>query len=74
MPDPHDHKDDDTTPIKPMMLTGVVLLSAGAGLAAGLLICWLFTCHADEGDGRQATDYSIESTDDASRVALLTME
>lgn len=40
--DPRDNKDDDTTPIKPAMLTGIVLFSAGAGLAAGLLICWLF--------------------------------
>ncbi|MEX2499802.1 MAG: hypothetical protein WD397_13115 [Wenzhouxiangellaceae bacterium] len=49
-PDPHDQKDDDTIDIKPLMFTGTILLSAGAGLAAGLLICWLFGCGDNCGD------------------------
>jgi len=49
-PDPHDHKDDDTIIIKPLMFTGTILLSAGAGLAAGLLICWLFGCGDNSGE------------------------
>jgi hypothetical protein len=47
MSDPRDNKDDDTSPIKPLALTGIVLLSAGTGLAAGLLICWLLCCNGE---------------------------
>lgn len=46
----HRHHDDDTVIIKPMSFAGTILLSAGAGLAAGMLICRLFTCGADDAD------------------------
>ncbi len=51
--DPRDNKDDDTTPIKPVSLAGIVLFSAGAGLTAGLLICWLFCGKTDRDEPRQ---------------------
>lgn len=74
MSDPHDHKDDDTTPIKPMMLTGIVLLSAGAGLAAGLLICWLQCCDGGDREDRQSTGASIENSYDGNATTRLVME
>lgn len=74
MPDPHDHKDDDTTPIKPMMLTGIVLVSAAAGLIAGLLICWLFCCDGGNGEDRQAAATSIENSYDGNATTSLVME
>lgn len=54
MPDPHDNKDDDTIIIKPLTYTGSILLSAGAGLLAGLLICWFVCPQNDDADTRQA--------------------
>ncbi len=64
MNDPRDNRDDDTIIIKPLMFTGTILLSAGAGLAAGLLICWLFCCSGND-DGseqdRRAAERSLET-------------
>lgn len=61
MNDPHDNKDDDTIIIKPMMFTGSILLSAGAGLIAGLLICWLIGCQEkNDSEERQALGAVIE--------------
>jgi len=50
----HRHNDDDTIIIKPLAFTGTVLLSAGCGLAAGLLICWLMCCKADHEETQAA--------------------
>lgn len=62
MHDPHDEKDHDVVIIKPMTFTGTILLSAGAGLAAGLLICWLFGSDVEQpGDG-QAITTTIENS------------
>ena len=45
MNDLRDNKDDDTIPVKPLSLALITLTSAGAGLAAGLFISWLFCSH-----------------------------
>ena len=54
MNDLRDNKDDDTIPVKPFSLSLITLTSAGAGLAAGLLISWLFCSHccAPDDDAR----------------------
>lgn len=61
---PRNHKDDDTIPVKPYSLSLIVLSSAGAGLAAGLLICWLFCsncCTQDDAD-IEVNNVSISQT------------
>jgi len=57
----HRHHDDDTVIIKPMSFAGTILLSAGAGLAAGMLICWLFTCGVDDADAEIAGELAASS-------------
>lgn len=71
MNDSRDNRDDDTIIIKPLMFTGTILLSAGAGLAAGLLICWLFCgFENDEGKGqdRRAAERGLQTTPELQAV------
>lgn len=67
-----DVKDDDTIPVKPFSLSLIVLTSAGAGLAAGLLISWLFCSHCCVQDTTsvESRNVSISQTaaDDTSSV------
>jgi|GEM_PF-3874272 len=67
----HRHHDDDTVIIKPMSFAGTILLSAGAGLAAGMLICWLFTCGADDADTEIADELAISSAKVSASVELV---
>lgn len=71
MSDPWDNKDDDTIIIKPMTYTGTILLSAGAGLLAGLLICWLF-CGQDERNEEQQAVGGSAGTSHHAAVAVNT--
>jgi hypothetical protein len=70
MPDPHDNKDDDTVPIKPMMLTFSILFASGAGLIAGLLICWLFVCECEcsNGDERPSLGAVVDVSHDSDQT------